>query len=336
MRFCLLPSRYRYVRAKRLVSTLQQDVSLENSPIVLGTYQIKPEYVSSAMHSAIQLGYRSFDCAPIYFNETQVGDAFQMSFSEGLISRQEVFIGSKLASPFHRKEHVKIGLQKTLTDLRLDYLDQFIIHWPQAFEYVDIDPMKRSYQNEEIGDSEGGKRIDPRVSIHESWEGMEELFEEGLVRSIGVSNFTVALLHELMTTCRIPPSVNQVEAHPYLQQRKLLEYCKKRRVHLQVYSPLGSPGHIRAEEPQILQDPVLKGLANSHGVTVAQLCLIWALERGTSVVVKSLCPKRQRENLLFDASLKLSAEELSTLDSLERGYRFFRPEDWWDKMAVFH
>jgi alcohol dehydrogenase (NADP+) len=328
-----MPRVYSRTGVQRL-STLREG-SRNISPLFLGTYQVKPEQVPSAIKSAIQLGYRSFDCAPIYFNETQIGDAFAMVFSEGLVCRQDVFIGSKLASPFHRKEHVKIGLQKSLTDLRLDYLDQFIIHWPQAFDYIDIDPMQRGYDNEEIGDSGGGTRIDPTVSVHETWEGMEDLVDEGLVRSIGVSNFTASLLHELMTTCRIPPAVNQVEAHPYLQQTKLLKYCKKRGVHLQAYSPLGSPGHTQTEEPQILQDPVLKRIAEAHSVTVAQVCISWALQRGTSIVVKSVSPERQRENLLLDPHGELSAEQLNDIESLEKGYRFFRPEEWWDKMAVF-
>eukprot|EP00980_Cylindrotheca_fusiformis_P001503 scaffold346_cov116-Cylindrotheca_fusiformis.AAC.17 len=334
MKFCLASQRSP-TGGKRFARTLQTD-SMGCCQISLGTYQIKPNQVQSAIKSAIQLGYRSFDCAPIYFNETQVGDAITTGFFEGLISRKDVFIGSKLASPFHRKEHVKIGLQKTLTDLRLDYLDQFIIHWPQAFHFIGIDPLRRGYDSEEIGDSKGGTRIDPTVSIHETWEGMEELLHEGLVRSIGVSNFTVSLLHELMTTCRIPPAVNQVEVHPYLQQANLLKYCQRRGIRVQAYSPLGSPGHAEENAPQILSDPTLKRLADTHNVTTAQICLSWALQRGTFVVVKSSSLERQRENLLSDNRVQLSEEEMIIIGSLERRHRFFRPEEWWDGMAVFH
>lgn len=310
---------------------------LKDFPIGLGTYQISPEQVPTAISSAIQLGYRRIDCAPVYFNEDKIGDVLQQELASSNLERKDLFIVSKLASPFHRKEHVKIGLQKTLQDLRLDYLDLFLIHWPQAFTYVPIDMNKRGYPDEEIDDSDGGRRIDTKVSIHETWEAMEELVEEGLVRSIGVSNFPVSLLHELMTQSKIPPAVNQVELHPYLQQPKLLDYCNKRGVHLQAYSPLGTPGYKEDGEPDVLKDPVLVDIASKHGITVAQLCLIWALQRGTSVVAKSVSPKRQEENFAItkkDPKIVLTEEEMKQIAALDRGYRFFRPEDWWGSLAI--
>lgn len=309
-------------------------------PIGLGTYEIARQDVSQAIDSAIKLGYRRFDCAPVYFNEDLIGDAFVKAFEEGLVSRKDLYVVSKLASPFHKKEHVKLGLQKTLSDLRVDYLDLFLIHWPQAFHFVDIDMNKRGYENEDIDDSDGGLKIDPTVSVHETWKAMEELVDEGLVKAIGVSNFPVSLLHELMTGCRIPPAVNQVELHPYLQQNKLLEYCNKRGVHLQAYSPLGSPGYIEEGEPKILEDKVLKEIANRHKTSVAQVCLAWGLQRGTSLVVKSSSPERQKENLIaadgksIQSIISLSEDEMKKIESLDRGYRFFRPEDWWGAMAV--
>jgi diketogulonate reductase-like aldo/keto reductase len=312
--------------------------SVMDFPIGLGTYELKPEQLPQAIHSAIHLGYRRIDCAPVYFNEDKIGDVLAKEIIEnnGAVSREDLFIVSKLASPFHRKEHVKIGLQKTLTDLRLEYLDLFLIHWPQAFQFIDIDPNKRGYENEDMDESEGGKRIDPSVSVHETWEAMEELVDQGLVRSIGVSNFPVSLLHELMTKSRIHPAVNQVEAHPYLQQTKLLKYCQARGVHFQAYSPLGSPGYIEQGEPRILDDPVLQKIAAAHNMSVANVCIAWATQRGTSIVVKSASPERQKENWRTqDNPITLSESEMAEIASLERGYRFFRPEDWWGAMAVF-
>jgi diketogulonate reductase-like aldo/keto reductase len=309
---------------------------LQEYPIGLGTYQIQPEQVPSAISSALQLGYRRIDCAPVYFNEDAIGDALATELEkDNSLKRQDLFVVSKLACPFHKKEHVKIGCQKTLADLRLDYLDLFLIHWPQAFHYVGIDPNVRGYENEDIVESDGGKLIDPTVSIHETWKAMEELVDEGLVRSIGVSNFPVSLLHELMTGCRIPPAVNQVEIHPYLQQTNLLKYCQKRGVHLQAFSPLGTPGYKEEGEPSILGDPVLTKIASAHGVTVAQVCISWAMQRGTSVVTKSSNPKRQEENWkMKDHGITLSAEEMKEIESLDRGYRFFRPDEWWGSMAM--
>jgi diketogulonate reductase-like aldo/keto reductase len=309
---------------------------LADYPVGLGTLDIQSDQVATVISSAIRLGYKRIDCAPVYFNEDKIGDAIAKELSDGTVDRKDLFVVSKLASPFHRKEHVKIGLKKTLTDLRLDYLDLYLIHWPQAFYYVETDPTQRGWENEEIDDSGNGKNIDPTVSVHETWAAMEELVDEGLVNDIGVSNFPVSLLHELMTKCRIAPAVNQVEAHPYLQQSKLLAYCQKRGVHFQAYSPLGSPGYKEDGEPTLLEDPVLKRIAASHNATVAQVCIAWALQRGTSVVAKSAKPKRQEENLsvVISTHIKLSEVDLKEIEGLERGYRFFRPEDWWGDMAM--
>lgn len=306
-------------------------------PIGLGTMEMVASTVPQAISSAIQLGYRRIDCAPVYFNEDAIGDALHEEMDKGHVHRSDLYIVSKLACPFHRKEHVRIGLQKTLTDLRLDYLDLYLIHWPQAFFYVGIDESKRGYENGDIDDSRNGSKIDPTVSIHETWAAMEILVDEGLVREIGVSNFPVSLLHELMTGCKIPPAVNQVEMHPYLQQSKLLKYCEKRGVHLQAYSPLGSPGYKQEAEPILLEDPVLKRIAKSHNATVAQICIAWALQRGTSVVAKSSDPLRQAENMSAgqkDKKMQLSDNDLFEIESLDRGYRFFRPEEWWGEMAM--
>jgi diketogulonate reductase-like aldo/keto reductase len=309
---------------------------MKDFPVGLGTLEIPPDQVPTAISSAIQLGYRRIDCAPVYFNEDKIGDALRNALDNGTVERKDLYVVSKLASPFHRKEHVKIGLQKTLNDLRLDYLDLYLIHWPQAFYYVNIDPTIRGYENEDIDDSEDGTKIDTTVSVHETWAAMEDLVQEGLVRAIGVSNFPVSLLHESMTRCKIPPAVNQVEAHPYLQQSKLLAYCEKRGVHFQAYSPLGSPGYKESHEPALLEDPVLKAIAANHNCTVAQICISWALQRGTSVVAKSATPSRQEENLVvaLDKRVELSETELKAISGLECGYRFFRPDDWWGELAM--
>jgi alcohol dehydrogenase (NADP+) len=306
-------------------------------PVGLGTLDISPSQVPNAISSAIRLGYRRIDCAPVYFNEETVGDVLFQEITSRNVNREDLYIASKLAGPFHRREHVKIGVQKTLSDLRLDYLDLYLIHWPQAFYFVDVDLSKRGYENVDIDDSGDGSKIDPSVSVHETWAAMENLVDEGLVREIGVSNFPVSLLHELMTRCRIPPTVNQVEAHPYLQQSKLLAYCKKRGIHFQAYSPLGSPGYKGKGEPTVLEDPVLQTIANTHNATVAQICIAWALQRGTSVVAKSSTPERQQENLVVasdEHKILLSTSDLLEIEKLERGYRFFRPEDWWGEMAM--
>lgn len=290
--------------------------------------------VPGALQSAIEAGYRRVDCAAVYFNEDSIGDALEEILQkQKLVARSELFVVSKLASPFHR--NVELGLRKTLNDLKLDYLDLYLVHWPVAFQQVEIDVTKRGWDNEDIDDSNNGKNIDETVSVHDVWKGMEDLLEKGLVKAIGVSNFPVMLLHELLTKAKYPPVVNQVESHPYLQQTNLLKYCQARGIHMQAYSPLGTPGYKEGHEPSVLEDSILQSIAKKHGVSPAQVCLAWAVQRNTSVVVKSVQRQHQIDNL--QRLPTLSDSEMLDIAKLDRNYRFFRPEDWWGEkaMAVF-
>lgn len=162
---------------------------------------LERDQCKTAIRSAIQAGYRRIDCAPVYFNEDAIGDALQELYNEGMIQRKDLFLSSKLASPFHRAEHVELALRKTLTDLRTDYLDLFLIHWPIAFNFVEIDPTRRGYDNEDIDDSNNGDNIDPTVSVKETWSAMEALVSKGLVREIGVSNFPGTSGKTLFSLC---------------------------------------------------------------------------------------------------------------------------------------
>jgi diketogulonate reductase-like aldo/keto reductase len=313
-----------------------------NMPAVgLGTYLLPRDRVEPALAAALRLGYRRIDCAPVYFNEDAIGDALHELIRQGAVERGELFVTSKLASPFHRRERVRPALEKTLRDLRLDYLDLFLIHWPIAFRPVPIpSPEIRGWPNEDIDDSDGGKNIDPFASVHETWEAMEECVEAGLVRHLGVSNFPVALLHELLSRPRkFPPAVNQCERHPYLPQTRLVEFCESRGVRFQAYSPLGTPGYsstLEDKEPVVLEDPTIVAIAGERGVSPSQVCLAWALRgKNVSVVVKSSDPDHQRDNLLA-SQLQLSEEEVRRIDSIQTRHRYFRPEDWWGSAgAVF-
>lgn len=322
--------------SKALVSSLACSAStLRMPPIGLGTFLLERDDCATTIRTAIKNGYRRIDCAPVYFNEDVIGDALlQVLKEDDDIQRDDLYLVSKLASPFHRQEHVELALRKTLNDLQTDYLDLYLIHWPVAFKYVDIDPTKRGFDNEDIDDSAGGDNIDPTVSVKETWSAMERLVEKGLVREIGVSNFSVSLLHELLCDASVKPKVNQVEIHPYLQQTKLLKYCQARGIQVQAYSPLGTLGYKESGEPIVLEDPVLKRIAAQHDVTVAQVCIAWVLQRGCSVVTKSTSDKHQQENLQASQDLTLSESEMQEIAQLDRGYRFFRPEEWWGSMAM--
>jgi len=316
-----------------------------------GTFMIPPNRIADALTSAILFsGYKRIDCAPVYFNEHAIGDALVQEIygkeaaggedgNKQPLERSDLFLVSKLPPPYMHPDHVERALRKTLADLRTDYLDLYLIHWPAPMKYVPFpDDGYRGWPDEAIDDSADGRNLDDLVSVHDTWMAMERLVESGLVRHIGVSNFPLALLRELLTRAQIAPLLNQVEVHPYNVQEGLVRYCRARGVGVQAYSPLGSGGYADTMdgEPELLKDPVIRGIAEKKGVTAAQLVLAWAVRRGLTVVTKSENSGRQAEN--FEACQpdlvdRLTEEDMEVIESLDRGHRFFRPSDWWGDSA---
>ena len=237
----------------------------------------------------------------------------------GLVKRDELWITSKLWNNAHAREEVSIALEKTLADLRLDYLDLYLIHWPVATRPNVIFPRKA---DDFFSLAE--------MPLNETWAGMEDCVESGLAKHIGVSNFSIKKI-EALSSAKIRPEVNQIELHPYLQQEEMLNYCKKHNIYLTAYSPLGSgdrPEAMKAaNEPSLLENSTVVNIAQSHGCNAAQVLLKWAIERGTSVIPKSTNPGRLAENL-DAANLKLGNQEMAELTKLERGFRYVNGEFW--------
>lgn len=302
----------------------------------LGTWQAPHGEVGNAVKTAIQNGYRHLDCASCYLNEDEIGDTLEDVFRQGTVSREELFITSKLNNPYHHKEHVRPHLEKTLLDLKLDYVDLYLMHWPVAFAYEPYDASRRgfdeSYDPINCTHSQavmnGQSKIDSTVSIRETWQAMEELVDAGLAKAIGVSNFPAILIHDLLTYARIKPAVNQVELHPYLQQPSLVRYCASLGIVVEAYSPLGAGAFKRDDEPTVLQDPILKEIAAKRGKTVAQVALRWAIQRGTVVIPKSVKEHRIRENL--DVSgWALHEEDMQAIARIDLNHHYLRPRDWY-------
>lgn len=301
-----------------------QTISFANGdemPMIgLGTWKSPPGEVYKAVKTALETGYRHIDCAPIYGNEAEVGEALSESFDAGVTSREDVWITSKLWNDAHHPENVRPALEQTLDDLQLDTLDLYLMHWPVALKPgVDFPESPDEFVSLE------------EVPLTETWATMEALKEDGLVRHIGVSNFSVANLQTLLEEGEVRPEMNQVEMHPYLPQPKLVSFAEDQDIPLTAYSPLGSgdrPDAMKADdEPTLMENPTINKIAEDHDVSPAQVLLQWGLSRGTAVIPKSTTPVHIKDNLAA-ADLNLSAEEREAIDNLDQNYRYLQGTGW--------
>ncbi|MEM6643512.1 MAG: aldo/keto reductase [Bacteroidota bacterium] len=286
----------------------------------LGTWKSQPGEVYEAVKTAIEVGYCHIDCAPIYGNEAEIGEALNEVISSGIVSREELWITSKLWNGDHEPHEVKPALEKTLKDLQIEYLDLFLMHWPVALKKGSKIPLEPEnfFSLEE-------------VPISATWKAMETLVDDSLVKHIGVSNFSASKIEKLLETARIKPEMNQVESHPYLQQKELKSFCDEHGIFMTAYSPLGSGDRaplLKSEnEPQLFENQEIIKIADAKGVTPAQVLISWAINRGTVVIPKSTNPVRIQQNL-ESKDIELSAEEMQTIEGLELGFRFLSGDIW--------
>ena len=247
----------------------------------VGVWQVPPAETERVVSDALEIGYRHVDTAQMYGNEAGVGAAIAAS---GL-PRDEVYVTTKLNNNRHEPAAAKESLQVSLEQLRLDQVDLFLIHWPLPTQY-------------------GGDFLS-------TWEALLELKEEGLTRSVGVSNFQPDHLDLIVDKTGVVPVVNQIEVHPYFANEDARAATRRHGAHVEAWSPLGQGGGE-------LEDPVVTRVAEAHGKTPAQVLLRWALDRGDIVFPKSMSKQRLAENFdVFDFAL--SAEEVDALAGLDRG-----------------
>lgn len=286
----------------------------------LGTWKSAPGEIYNAVKEALELGYRHIDCATIYGNETEIGQALSDSFKDGVVTRDQLWITSKLWNNSHAPEDVQPALEKTLADLQIDYLDLYLIHWPVIFKKGVV--YQRSYKDLIALED---------MPTTDTWGAMEQLVATGLCRHIGVSNFSVKKLEALLKIAKQAPEINQIELHPYLQQPAMVEFCKAKNIHLTAYAPLGSAdrpaGFKEEDEPILLEDPTIVSIAQKHNISPAQLLISWAIHRQTVVIPKSVNPERIKQNL-GALDVCLSQDDMTEIEKLNRDRRYVNGSFW--------
>lgn len=246
-----------------------------------GVWKVPNEEVTEAVTHAIDTGYRLFDTAMIYRNEEGVGKAIANSN----VPREELFITTKVWNSDHGYDNTLRAFEESLERLGLDYVDLYLIHWPT-----------------------------PKYDMYvETYKALEKLYKDGRTRAIGVCNFEIEYLERILNECEIVPAVNQVECHPYLQQKELKDFCKKHNIYIEAYSPL-------MNGKKVLEDPVINELAEKYGKTPAQIILRWQIQTDVIVIPKTVTPARMKENInIFD--FELSDEDMEKIATLDRGER---------------
>ena len=296
-------------------------------------------FTSEHRYEALRAGYRHIDAACDYGNEKEVGEGIARAFREGWLTRKDIWVTSKLWNTYHKREHVEMAARKSLEDLQIDYFDLYLIHFPIALRFV---PFETRYPPEWIYDPSADvpKMEHASVPVIETWRAIERLVENGLTRNIGVANFNVQGVRDILSYARIPPAVLQVELHPYNTQSKLLRFCRDEGIAVTGFSPLGSGSYQQlgwtTESDSVLNNAVVIDIAKAHDITPAQVVLRWAVQRGTSAVVKTSSYKRMRENLNALKWGTLSEKEMRDIDSLNQGRRFNDPGVFTEGMGSFY
>lgn len=251
----------------------------------LGVYKVEEgNEVIDSVKTALEVGYRAIDTAALYENEEGVGKAIKASG----IPRKEIFVTTKVWNTDHGYEKTLKAFDKSISKLGLDYVDLYLIHWPGKDTFID------------------------------TWRALEKLYRDGRVRAIGVSNFKPHHLQTLMEHSEEKPVINQVELHPYFQQKELREFCKQHDIVVEAWSPLG--------RGQVLDDPVLAEIGKKYGKTPAQVTLRWHLQNDIVIIPKSVTPSRIKENAdIFD--FELTAEDMEQIDQLDKNTRLFKDPD---------
>ncbi|XP_021917007.1 1,5-anhydro-D-fructose reductase-like isoform X2 [Zootermopsis nevadensis] len=297
-----------------MVPTVKLNNNQDFPVLGLGTYTAEPGEMKQVVKDAIDAGYRHFDTALFYRNEKEVGAAIRAKIADGTITRNQVFVTTKLWNTHHRPDVVVPTLKTSLENLGLEYVDLYLIHWPFGFKEGDNG----------LPEDAAHKLIYSDVDYVDTWKTMEDCVRLRLTKSIGLSNFNSKQIQRVLDVATIKPVVNQIECHPYLNQTKLIKFCKEKGIVVTGYSPFGGPTSIaplhKGESPEPLKDPKIKEVADKYGKTTAQIILRYLIQHGIVPIPKSSNKNRLQENIdIFN--FELVPEDVAAMDALNRNKR---------------
>ena len=258
----------------------------------------------TATRDALKAGFRHFDCAERYQNEREVGEALQAGLAAEGLSREDIFLTTKLWNTNHRPDRVEAAFEASLDRLGISYLDLYLIHTPFAFQ---------PGEEQDPRDENGNVIYDREVTLLDTWRAMEHLVDSGKCRAIGLSDISLEELLPIYESARIKPAVIQVEAHPYLPETELLEFCKEKGIVFLAFVPLG-----HGIRPGLLEDPVILAIAARIGKTPAQVLLAWAVQRGTALLTTPKTADRARENFDISSLPQDAFDEINRIQTRQR------------------
>lgn len=286
----------------------------------LGTFgsdKYNSEVISAAVSGAVRAGYRMLDCATVYQNEDRIGEVLDGLFSEGVVKREDLFITSKVWNDEHRD--VRKACERSLKDLRLSYIDLYFVHWPfPNYHAPGCDGDSRNPDSKPFSVDE----------FMDTWRQLEALYDEGLVKAIGMSNMTVSKLDQVLPLCRIKPSALEMECHPSFQQQELFDYAKTHDIVPIGFCPIGSPSRPERDRSEgdvadMELDEVVS-VAKAHNIHPALVCLKWAVQRGMCTIPFSVKESQYISNLKCTTEDPLTEEEMELLKKAERGCRLVK------------
>jgi D-xylose reductase len=312
------------------MATFKLASGYELPQVGFGLWKVPNETAADTVYNAIKAGYRLFDGAYDYQNEKTAGEGIKRAIDEGLVTRDEIFVTTKLWNNYHSREHVLEQAKKQNEAWGLGYIDLYLIHFPTALKYVD--PKELEFPAWWT-DAERTKVELEKVPISETWKALEEVVDLGIARSIGVSNFSAQLIYDIQTYNKHPISSLQIEHHPYLVQPELIQLAKENNIVITAYSSYGPqsflelPGifsQLAKEITPLLEHEVVSKIAKAHGKSPGQVLLRWSTQRGIAVIPKSNNPSRLAENLA-NTEFDLTEDEIKEISSLNKNLRFNDP-----------